>query len=162
VHISRFFTVFLAICTIVFGTVPQAYAEFRVCNKTSGRIGVAIGVNQGPIRITQGWFNIKANTCETPIKEDLKEGPYFIYAVDYDHGGEWGGTDLLCVKDREFYIEGNSDCYARGFDRLGFRQIATKNLKNWTIDLNDTKSTPAQTGGAAGKTSSEEINKLSK
>ncbi len=150
----------------MFSITSQANAEFRVCNKTSGRVGVAIGVQQGPIRITQGWFNIKANTCETPIKEDLKEGPYFIYAADYDHGGEWGGADLLCTKDREFYIEGNIDCYARGFDRLGFRQIITKGLRNWTLDLNDTKTTPTQTGSAlqtnktVEQSTSEQLNKM--
>jgi uncharacterized membrane protein len=135
----RFLTASIVTYSIVFGFQSPIQAEFRVCNKTSGRVGVAIGVQQGPIRITQGWFNIKANTCETPIKDDLKEGPYFVYAIDYDHGGEWGGADLLCAKDREFYIEGHTDCYARGFDRIGFRQIITKNLKNWTLDLNDKK-----------------------
>jgi uncharacterized membrane protein len=117
------------------------HAEFRVCNKTPSRIGIAVGVLQDPIRITQGWFNIKPNVCETPIKEDLKQGPYFIYAIDYDRGGEWGGTELLCVKDREFYIEGSVDCYARGFERVGFHSITTKGLKNWTLDINDPQTT---------------------
>jgi uncharacterized membrane protein len=119
-------------------------ADFRVCNKTTGRVGLAIGVQEGPIRITQGWFNIKANSCETPVKEDLKKGPYFIYAVDYDRGGDWSGEDLLCVSDREFYIEGGHDCFARGYDRGGFRQIDTKGLKSWTLDLNDLQLAPAQ------------------
>jgi uncharacterized membrane protein len=159
---SQFLTTIIATCTIILLGVNTARAEFRVCNKTSGRIGVAIGVQQGPIRITQGWFNIKANMCEIPIKEDLKEGPYFIYATDYDHGGEWGGKDLLCVKDREFYVEGDSDCYARGFDRLGFRQITTKNLKNWTIDFNDTKTVPAQSEKFSDKAILEQANKTLK
>ncbi len=132
----------LVTCIILIVFSNAAFAEFRVCNKTSGRVGLAIGVQQGPIRITQGWFNIKANTCETPIKEDLKDGPYFIYATDYDRGGEWNGSELMCVNDREFYIENSNDCYARGFDKAGFRLIATKGLKNWTLDLNDSQAAP--------------------
>ncbi len=120
-------------------TSSASYAELRVCNKTSGRIGVAIGVQQGPIRITQGWFNIKANTCEAPVKEDLKDGPYFLYATDYDRGGEWNGSELMCVSDREFYIENSNDCYARGFDKASFRLVSTKGLKNWTLDLNESQ-----------------------
>ncbi len=125
-----------------------SYAEFRVCNKTASRVGIAIGVQQNPIRITQGWFNIKPNACEVPIKEDLKPGPYFIYALDYDRGGEWGGIELLCTKDREFYIEGSNDCYARGFDRSGFLTIMTKGLKTWTLNLNDAQKSES---GALGK-----------
>lgn len=115
----------------------SALAEFRVCNKTTGRVGLAIGVKEGPIFITQGWFNLKPNSCETPIRDDLKAGPYYIYGIDYDRGGEWSGTELLCVGDREFYVEGSADCYARGYDRAGFRAINTNAQKTWTLDMTD-------------------------
>ena len=114
-----------------------ARAEFRICNKTPGRIGLVIGVKDGPIHITQGWFNLKPNACETPIREDLKDGPYYIYGVDYDRGGEWTGPELLCVGDREFYVEGSTDCYARGYDRAGFRRIDTNRQKSWTLNIID-------------------------
>lgn len=126
-----------------------AWAEFRVCNKTNSRIGLAIGVKEGPIFITQGWFNLKANSCETPIKEDLKSGPYYLYGVDYDRGGEWSGRELLCVGDHEFYVEDNVDCYARGYERAGFRRINTNNQKNWTLDIID-DATPLPAGVAPG------------
>ncbi len=138
--------------------MPQGavHAEFRICNKTTGRIGLAVGVQEGPIRITQGWFNVKPNSCETPVRDDLKKGPYFLYAIDYDRGGEWSGAELLCVSDREFYIESAVDCYARGYDRAGFRIIDTKGLKSWTLDLNDT--TPAPTSPAAAPNTTETKN----
>ena len=119
-----------------------ASAEFRVCNKTPGRIGLVIGVREGPIFITQGWFNLKPNACETPIRDDLKSGPYYVYGVDYDRGGEWSGSELLCVGDREFYVEGSSDCYARGYERAGFRRIDTNNQKNWTLNITDDAANP--------------------
>ena len=114
-----------------------ALADFRICNRTSARIGLAIGVKEGPIFITQGWFNMKPNACESPIKDDLKAGPYFIYGVDYDRGGEWSGAQLLCVGDHEFYVEGSADCYARGYEKAGFRRVETKGQKNWTLDITD-------------------------
>ncbi len=132
---------FQAFCTLALAGLCQlpspVQAEFRVCNKTGGRVGLAIGVKEGPIFITQGWFNLKANACETPIKEDLKSGPYYIYGLDYDRGGEWSGSELLCVGDHEFYVEGQADCYARGYERAGFRRIDTNSQKNWTLDITD-------------------------
>ena len=117
--------------------IATAQAEFRVCNRTTARIGLAIGLKEGPIFITQGWFNLKPNSCDTPIKDELKSGPYYIYGVDYDRGGEWRGDALLCVGDREFYVEGSADCYARGYDRVGFKAISTNAQKNWTLDITD-------------------------
>lgn len=126
---------------LLLGTVlvpaEPSRAEFRVCNKTSARIGLAIGVKEGPIVISQGWFNMKPNACNSPIKEDLKPGPYYVYGVDYDRGGEWSGVDFMCVSDHEFYVEGGSDCYARGYERAGFRRVDTKNQKSWTLDITD-------------------------
>jgi len=116
-----------------------ARAEFRICNKTSTRIGLAIGVREGPIVISQGWFNMKPNACDSPIKDDLKQGPYYVYGVDYDRGGEWSGPEFMCVSDHEFYVEGGADCYARGYERAGFRRIDTKNQKSWTLDIVDEK-----------------------
>lgn len=124
---------FVVLCA----TSGAAFADFRICNRTSARIGLAIGVKEGPIFITQGWFNMKPNACDTPIKDDLKPGPYYIYGIDYDRGGEWTGAQLLCVGDREFYVEGSADCYARGYERAGFRRIETKGQKNWTLDITD-------------------------
>ena len=143
-HYTQFFCLNMSAYMTLMLIGGAGFADFRVCNKTSVRVGLAIGMQQGPIRITQGWFNIKANTCETPIKEDLKEGPYFLYATDYDRAGEWSGQELLCVSDREFYIENSNDCYARGFDKAGFRLITTKGLKSWTLDLNDAQPTAKQ------------------
>ena len=118
-----------------------AHADFRICNRTSARIGLAIGVKEGPIFITQGWYNMKPNACDNPIKDDLKAGPYYIYGVDYDRGGEWSGPQLLCIGDHEFYVEGSADCYARGYERAGFRRIETKGQRNWTLDITDETST---------------------
>ena len=119
-----------------------ASASFKICNKTSARIGVAIGLDESkdatkPTVFSQGWFNIKPDTCEIILANELGAGPYFLHAIDYDRGGEWGGTTLMCVSDRDFDIAGVADCYARGFSRAGFRRIETNGQKQWNIDLTD-------------------------
>jgi uncharacterized membrane protein len=115
----------------------RAEAALKICNKTAARIGVAIGIDANGGLSSQGWFNVRPGGCETVLDGDLGTGPYFVHAVDYDRGGEWGGPDLLCVSDGEFLIDGAQDCYARGFARAGFRRIETRGQTQWSIDLTD-------------------------
>ena len=62
---------------------------------------------------------------------------YYVYAIDYDRGGEWGGKTFMCTRDKEFTIRGIEDCLARGFDRTGFFEIDTGEQKSWTVQLTD-------------------------
>ena len=38
---------------------------------------------------------------------------YYVYAVDYDRGGVWGGKAVMCTRDKMFTIRGIEDCVAR-------------------------------------------------
>ncbi len=63
---------------------------------------------------------------------------YYMYAVDYDQGGEWGGnTAFLCTQEKEFTIEGVNDCVARGYQRTGFYEVDTREQESWTIQLTE-------------------------
>jgi uncharacterized membrane protein len=123
------------------GTAP-ASADLRLCNKTNNRVGVAIGYKDKKIWTTEGWWNIPVNSCETLVSGTLVSRFYYVYAVDYDHGGEWSGKYVMCTKDKMFTIEGTEDCVARGFNRSGFFEVDTGEQTNWTIQLNE----PAQAG----------------
>jgi uncharacterized membrane protein len=69
---------------------------------------------------------------------------YYIYAIDYDRGGEWSGQAFLCTRDKEFTIKGSHDCLARGFDRTGFFEVDTGEQRVWTVQLTDTAEGPNQ------------------
>ncbi|MFN3482812.1 DUF1036 domain-containing protein [Rhabdaerophilum calidifontis] len=114
-----------------------ARADLRVCNATAGRVGLAIGYLDGPVWVTEGWFNLKPNRCETIIRGRLASRYFYIHAVDYDRGGDWSGPNVLCTRDSEFSIRGPLDCYARGFERAGFIEIDTGQQADWTVELGD-------------------------
>ena len=98
----------------------QARADFRLCNNTSGRVGVAVGYKENEGWSTEGWWNLAARSCETVLRGSLVARFYYIYAIDYDRGGEWSGQAFMCTRDKEFTIRGTDDCLARGYDRTGF------------------------------------------
>lgn len=114
-----------------------AKADMRVCNSTKGRVGLAIGYLDGPVWVTEGWFNLKPNRCETVIRGKLTSRYFYIHGIDYDRGGAWIGPNVLCTRDVEFSIRGPLDCYARGYERAGFIEVDTGQQADWTIELGE-------------------------
>ena len=120
--------------------ITTVHSELRLCNKTESEIEVAIGyhiLNSEELN-SEGWWSINGNTCEVLIPDQLTFQSYYIYALDHINGGEWGGENYLCTKNKRFTIEGNSNCFVRGFERTGFLEIKTGQQKSWTINLTET------------------------
>jgi uncharacterized membrane protein len=130
----------LALGLVMLGSVfaTPARADLRLCNMTASRVGIALGYRDAQGWITEGWWNLNARGCETLLKGGLAARFYYVYAVDYDRGGEWNGRSFMCTRDREFTIRGVEDCLARGFDRSGFFEVDTGEQKSWTIQLTET------------------------
>jgi uncharacterized membrane protein len=121
-----------------FFAISFANADLRVCNKTTSRVGIAIGYKSDRDWTTEGWWTVNSDSCATLLAGPLSGRYYYMYAVDYDQGGEWGGTSaFLCTQEKEFTIEGISNCVARGYQRTGFYEVDTGNQESWTIQLTE-------------------------
>jgi uncharacterized membrane protein len=134
----------LMTCTAALNAEPAA-ADFRLCNNTGSRVGIALGYKENEGWTTEGWWNLSARTCETLLRGMLVARYYYIYAVDYDRGGEWSGQAFMCSRDKEFTIRGTEDCLARGFDRTGFFEVDTGEQPSWTVQLTDSVDQAPQT-----------------
>ena len=131
--------------TGAFTMVPQpAAADFRLCNNTSSRVGIAIGYKENDGWTTEGWWNLSARSCETLLRGALVARYYYVYAVDYDRGGEWSGQAFMCTRDKEFTIRGTEDCLARGYERTGFFEVDTTEQPSWTVQLTESAELPPQ------------------
>ncbi len=120
-----------------------ALADFRLCNNTGSRVGVAVGYKDAEGWTTEGWWNISPRSCETLLRGGLVARYYYIYAVDYDRGGEWSGHAFMCSRDKEFTIRGTEDCLARGYDRTGYFEVDTGEQRSWTVQLTETAEQPS-------------------
>ncbi len=135
---------FLVLAALCVASRPAA-ADFRLCNNTGSKVGIAIGYKDSDGWTTEGWWNLAARSCETLVKGFLVARFYYVYAVDYEHGGEWSGKSLMCTRDKEFTIRGIEDCLARGYDRTGFFEVDTGEQRNWTVQLTEsTEQAPQQ------------------
>jgi uncharacterized membrane protein len=142
--------VLIAVTAVAWTVVATpAAADFRLCNNTNSRIGVALGYKDNDGWATEGWWNLPARNCDTLLRGSLAARFYYIYAVDYDHGGEWSGQAFMCTREKEFTIRGTGDCLARGFDRTGFFEVDTGEQQTWTVQL--TEAGEGQRPGAAGQ-----------
>jgi uncharacterized membrane protein len=133
----------LAFAALCLGSSP-ARADFRLCNNTASRVGIALGYKDSEGWTTEGWWNVSSRACETLLKGTLVARYYYIYALDYDRGGEWSGQAFMCSRDKEFTIKGTENCLARGFDRTGFFEVDTGEQRAWTVQLTDANEQPAQ------------------
>jgi uncharacterized membrane protein len=126
----------LALLSALVAVPGVAHADFKLCNATSSRLGVAIGYQDQKGWATEGWWNIPAQACETLLKQ-MPSRYIYVHAVDYDRAGEWGGTNFMCTMDRSFVIRDVKDCQKRGYKRAGFFEIDTGEAKDWTVRLTD-------------------------
>jgi uncharacterized membrane protein len=123
----------------------SAAADFRLCNNTASRVGIALGYKDAEGWTTEGWWNVSSRACETLLRGTLVARFYYIYALDYDRGGEWSGQAFMCSRDKEFTIKGTENCLARGFDRTGFFEVDTGEQRAWTVQLTESnEQQPAQ------------------
>ncbi|MGE0630505.1 MAG: DUF1036 domain-containing protein [Hyphomicrobiaceae bacterium] len=114
-----------------------ARADLRLCNATSSRIGVAIGYQDSKGWATEGWWTIASQSCETLLRGGVPSRFIYVHAIDYDRGGEWAGTNIMCTTDKSFWIRDIKDCERRGHRPTGFFEVDTGTAKDWTIRLAD-------------------------
>ena len=127
---------FSAVALLVFYSAP-AQADLRLCNKTPAQVGIAIGYKAQDDWVSEGWWNISAETCQIVVEGVLPARYYYLYALDYEQGGEWGGAAFMCTHEKEFTIEGTEDCLARGYERTGFVEVDTLEQTSWTVHLTE-------------------------
>lgn len=118
-------------------SAATAFADLKLCNSTSSRVGVAIGYRSQDGWATEGWWNIASQTCETLLKGAVPSRFIYVHALDYDRGGEWAGNNFMCTDDKSFAIQGVQNCQKRGYKRTGFFEVDTGNSQEWTIRLTD-------------------------
>lgn len=131
------------------GMSLPAHADLKLCNNTDSRVGVALGYKDKDGWATEGWWTIPPQSeapknCMPLLKGDLIARYYYVFAVDYDKGGSWGGKSMMCTRDKVFTIRGIEDCEGRGYTRTGFFEVDTGEQGDWTVSLSGEKTTQGQ------------------
>lgn len=122
-------------------TAAPARADLRVCNNTESTVNVAMGYKDKKGWATEGWWTIEPNKCMPLLKGDLISRYYYVFAIDRDKGGSWGGKSVMCTNTKVFTIRGIKDCESQGYTKTGFFEVDTGEEKDWTVSLSGEKTT---------------------
>jgi uncharacterized membrane protein len=122
----------------------QASADLKMCNDTDSRVGVALGYKDKEGWATEGWWTVEPKKCLPLLKGNLIARYYYVFAVDYDKGGSWGGKSMMCTRDKVFTIRGIEECEGRGYTKTGFFEVDTGEQTDWTVSLSGEKTTQGQ------------------
>ena len=151
-----------ALALALLGFTLPARVEFAVCNQTFDVVNVAIGQQADGSFRSEGWWTVGANQCANVIREELRSRYIYVYAIDVFGQPLLAGTQSLCVGDKRFVIDSETDCWQRGYRAADFVEVDTQESPRWTVFLRTneagtTQITPAipTTDPAGGTTDSE-------
>ena len=132
-----------------FAVATPAAADFKVCNDTGTQVGVSIGYRKKKGWVSEGWWLVPARACATVIPGKLSSRYFYVFAEDEVSGGQWRGPIFMCTSNREYRIEGLKNCYARGFEQMGFFEVDTGRQTSWQVRLTERNLRPKDTQPAA-------------
>ncbi|MCV6546021.1 MAG: DUF1036 domain-containing protein [Cohaesibacter sp.] len=136
---KHFFPSLALACLLFCANLTIAKADLRVCNRTESTVGLAIGYQLNGEWISEGWWNLEKDECDTVLMGDLVSTKFLVHAIDYDKGGKWVGKNFMCTQDKQFTIKGVKECVARGFEKTGFYEVDTAGKQDYTVQLTDQK-----------------------
>lgn len=119
-------------------------AGLEVCNNAGQNLSLAIGYSNGGEWISEGWWNIPAGDCKTPVTGELKKR-YYYYRANAGGTAFASGKYSFCTTSQAFTIRGDSNCAARGYETQGFRKLDTGDTATrFTLTLNAAPAAPAE------------------
>ncbi|WP_291728656.1 DUF1036 domain-containing protein [Leisingera sp. F5] len=121
-----------------------AFSGLEVCNKAGQSLSLAIGYSSDGDWISEGWWNIPAGACKTPVGGDLKKR-YYYYRANASGEAFASGDYTFCTSPEPFTIHGDTRCGPRGYETQGFRKLDTgETATHFTLTLNAAAETPAK------------------
>ncbi len=119
--------------------------DYTFCNRTSYAVTIAVGIKNGALLATRGWWIIPAGECKVVIKGPLTQSTYFSFArSSFAHTGPirtWGGTNNLCTGKGNFQAsgDGTNQC-GPGYVAQGFAKVDTSGNAGWLTTLSENSS----------------------
>lgn len=100
--------------TVTLAAANPAQAELTLCNRTSYRMDVAIGLEQRANVATRGWFMVDPGQCRRVIEGALEADMVYVHARTPAVYGSaplpQNGSGEFCIRDGDFDIPNGRGC----------------------------------------------------
>ena len=118
----------MGIATLAACFVPApASADLAICNHTSYVAEAALGIEQGGVKATRGWFQIEPGSCRTVLRGEVSADHLYLHARALPLYGSVAmtGTDgvPLCAGTGDFLVARAEDCSSEGQTSLPFTEV---------------------------------------
>ena len=116
--------------------------DYTFCNRTSYALDLAVGIRNGGLFASRGWWTIRAGECKVVIQGPLAQPTYYSFArSSHAHTGAirtWGGSHTLCTGKIGFQAssDGSATC-GPGLEPQGFAKVDTGGKTAWTTTLSE-------------------------
>ena len=122
--------------------MKEATSDYSFCNRTSYAVSVAVGIRNGGLWATRGWWIVPAGQCTVVIKGTLSQPVYYSFArSSFAHTGPirtWGGAQTLCTGKGNFQANSDgSDTCGPGFEAQDFAKVETNGKAAWVTTLTE-------------------------
>lgn len=124
------------IFAIAMGSGGMARAGLELCNSSGFSQSVAVGYKDGEDWVSRGWWNLDPGECKEPVKGDLKQRYYYIFASARGRAFTPEKKYTFCTQSAAFTITGDTACKSRGYDINSFARIDTgKTAKQFSVSV---------------------------
>lgn len=111
--IRSFFLSALTVAVFLPSVFP-AHADLNICNRTSYRMQVALGIEHGPAVSTRGWIRLNPGECKKAVDGALDADTVYLHARTPPVYGaaplpEHGEAEF-CVREADFQIANARGC----------------------------------------------------
>lgn len=115
-----------------------APAGYSICNDTDAAVWAAVGFGTGAKWLSRGWWKVAPGACARAIATRLSAGRVYLLVERAKNKKLVSGSDVFCVADITFEIQGRDHCAARGLTEAGFARTDTKGLAGFAAHVGET------------------------
>ncbi len=99
---------------------------YTVCNDTDKPMWTAIGQTKDTSFISRGWWMVAAGSCAKTITGSVAKEKVYLRVEKAKGVALVSGSEIFCVTNIEFEIQGREHCSARGLKEAGFAETNNK------------------------------------
>lgn len=112
-----------------------APAGYSVCNDSDGEIFAAIGMGNGKIWSSRGWWKVAPASCARVVTAPLAADRIFLLVQRENGKPLVSGNAKFCVADVEYETAWRTDCHAHGLSDAGFAVTETRGRSGYAAHV---------------------------
>lgn len=118
----------------VFAVSSPALAWFKVCNKATEKVYVAIAYAVNDAWHSKGWWPLAVGECSTVIDGESLPNRYYYVHVHGENGRSWGNSDyqLCTIKGADFELKNAESCSENKGELRNFSEVNTEDYDHFT------------------------------